>query len=248
MNSQFWIANLSEWIGVIAVTMLLSVSPRIKLKKVPLIFKYPKREMTVSLSLFIPILIYAYISFSGFVPPLRISFGEGLGDLWEHMFVAVVCMIPFIAALIMRKQPLLSVGWKRAMMGAGFQMGLALAVITLFLRNRFLAVLDGLSPYEINAFWMWLVIAFAEESVFRGYIQSRLVGIWGRVAGIAAVVALFTLWNLPRLMADSGETLVLNIFLTVVQGALAGYIYDRSGHVLAPLMYRAVAGWILFVV
>ena len=64
------------------------------------------------------------------------------------------------------------------------------------------------------------------------------------IAGWLATAALFVLCQLPRLLANP-EQLVFNLVLVVGQSVVAGYLMRRSGHVLAPGLYRAVSVWLL---
>jgi hypothetical protein len=41
--------------------------------------------------------------------------------------------------------------------------------------------------------------------------------------------------------------MLLGIAVSGVQSLVAGFIMQRSGHVLSPAMYRAVSDWLIFV-
>lgn len=247
MDPKFWIGYASEWFGAVAVTMITGVSPL--LKKVRQIeYRFPQREATFALSLFALAYLAAFQYFSNpalaFIKKLSTAFAGG--ELAEHMLLAVICVIPFLLALLLRGQPFKSIGWGRDNLKAGAILGALLAAVTLFLRGKFTVLLGGISPEQGSLLLVWLLLAAAEETIFRGYIQSRLMSFLGTTWGWLATCGLFVLWQLPGRLwvlpfADYWQVLVV----ALVQGLLMGWVMRKSGHVLAPLLFRAVAGWLL---
>jgi membrane protease YdiL (CAAX protease family) len=159
------------------------------------------------------------------------------------LFVALGALVPVIVALWRRKQPVRSAGWSREKMNAALQLGLALAFLSIFLRGKFGAVVTGLNSQTLFMLGYALVVALMEETAFRGFIQPRLSSWWGETAGWLAAAALFVLCQLPRLLA-APDQLVFNLVLVTGQSLVAGYLMQRSGHVLAPGLFRAVSTWL----
>jgi membrane protease YdiL (CAAX protease family) len=57
---------------------------------------------------------------------------------------------------------------------------------------------------------------------------------------------LYTLWQLPgRIWVLPFASLGVLLLVTLIQGLLLGWIMQKSGHVLAPILYRAVSLWML---
>lgn len=244
MNIQIIIPLLSEWLGAIAVTMLLGLSPRFKQAR-PLVFLYPRRETGVSITLFVVILALAFALYGGLQNPAITGFVEAMGEPATRLAQAGLALIPFVLALAWRRQPLRSAGWNRALLGAALRLGIALIFLTLFLRGAIFRLLDGISPQEGSALLIWLGICLAEESIFRGYLQLRLSSMLGSRNGWLATAALFTLWHAPRLLA-APQTLLLNLAFTAIQGLLLGWIAQKSRHVLGGALYRTASEWITF--
>ena len=237
---------LSEYLGVIAVTMLASISPR--LKRRPLIFKYPKREGIIASSLFLMILIMNVILHSeGF----QIGNTLGLSDqntiLWERLIISFICLAPFVLALLIRKQPLLSTGWNKSIWGSAVRLGISLVFLALFLRGKIFLIINGISAEEGQALLLWLGIAFAEENIFRGYMQPRLSAWSGGRFGWIIAGLFFTLWHLPRLLILPGD-LIYNIGYVLIQGMVLGWVFRKGGHALPNILYRTVSEWLWFVV
>ena len=129
MDIKFWLGYASEWLGAIAVTMIAGVSPL--LKKIRQIeYRFPQREATFALSLFALIYLIAFQYFTN--PALAFAKKAATifagGELAEHTFLAVVCLVPFILALVLRGQPLKSMGWSKDNFKPGVTLGLLLAL------------------------------------------------------------------------------------------------------------------------
>jgi membrane protease YdiL (CAAX protease family) len=242
---MFWLGNLSEWLGVIAVMMIAGISPM--LKKVRRIeFMYPRREFTYAFSLFALIFVFAYEVFSNPIFTFLKNYSANFwgGEVAERALVAVICLIPFIIALIARGQPLKSIGWHPDNLRAGLSVSLMLALLTVFLRGKFMTIIGGVSKEQTAALGIYLVLAVAEETIFRGYIQPRLQSQIGQRWGWLATAGLYMLWQLPgRIWIMPFTSLWVVLAVSLIQGLLLGWIMQKSGHVLVPILYRAVSLW-----
>jgi hypothetical protein len=60
-----------------------------------------------------------------------------------------------------------------------------------------------------------------------------------------AAAGLFLLWQLPgRLWLFPAGQIWQPILIAAVQGVLCGWTMKKTGHVAAPALYRAFAGWL----
>ncbi len=240
MDLNLYILFAAEWVGAVAVGMIAGLSP--KFTRIKLMFKYPRREGVVALGVFVFALFIALVVSA--IPNLSVL---GLTRDWsERLLVAAGALVPVGVALWRRKQPVRSAGWSRDKLNAALQLGLALAFLSIFLRGKFSGVITGLNSQTLTLLGYCLVLALMEETAFRGFIQQRLASWWGEVPGWLAASALFVVCQLPRLLA-APDQLVFNLVLSVVQSLFAGYLMRRSGHALAPALYRAISGWLLFI-
>ncbi len=225
----------AEYLGVVAVVMLLGLSARARAKH-EVKFIYPRREGLYALGGFAAILAIAVIFFSK----------AGGSDLPGTLTLAALCALPFAAFLLVRRQPIRSAGWGSANLRIGLMIGLALSILTIFLRNRFTSIIAGLPGEQIIQLLYWLGICLLEESIFRGYMQPRLSAWLGEIPGWVLAAALFALWRVPLWLAIGQSPLALLPYLglTFVQGLVLGYVFRKSGSVLASGLYRAVSTWI----
>jgi membrane protease YdiL (CAAX protease family) len=256
MNQLF--IFIIEWMGVIAVTLLLSLSPAFKKRK-PVKFVYPRREGFVALGLFALILVVQVLfitqtkqsALPPILPPVvspKANFAFTPDDLLRQVAVMAGAIAPFLVALAVRRQPLLSVGMARWSWRIGFELGAALAIIAIFLTNRTYSILNGLTSAQGLFFAAMLVVGFVEEFVFRGYIQLRLAGWLGDLWGWLATAVLYTLWQLPQRLL-LGQTalpdIALQMGIALAFALTLGWIMRRSGSTLATGLYHAVHNWIL---
>lgn len=240
------VASITEWLGVIAVTWLLSLSPRFRHQ--PIGFKYARRDGLVAVTLALVIIFFSVLFASG-------KLGEVLGGwfslpgvaagLSRPLALAVFSLLVVGVALILRGQPVRSVGWGRAASGPALRVGLALALLTIFLRNRVMDVVNGISSdeawYLLGAFG----IAFAEETIFRGYVQLRLAWWLGETQGWVVASLAYAAWRLPLLLTGGSFLAILTgLGLALGQGLVCGWLMRKSGHVLAPVLYRTMSLWL----
>ena len=242
MDSRTLILTLSEWLGATAVLMLAGLSPRLHVP--PVGFKYPRREGIVALSLFGLILAFKFLLAAGVgnTPTAEILRGGGLDS---RLFIAGLSLAIFIVALLIRRQRPRSAGWYAKATGGAVRVGLVLAALSIILRSKAPAIFNGISPEEAHNLLFWLGICLAEETIFRGYIQLRLSSWWGWRWGLVVTALLSLAWEGPLLAVQPG--FALNLALGVVRFLLLGWIMQKSKHVIASTLYRAVSEWLFLI-
>jgi membrane protease YdiL (CAAX protease family) len=231
--------------GAIAVAWILSAVPRLRSASIG--FKYARRDGLAALFLGGASVIFAFVFSTqqlGGLSERVFPVSGPAADLARPLFVALVSLLPFIAAMLTRGQPPRSIGWSGSGFRAGLTAGIALALLTIFLRNRVMDVLGGISTPQSIYLLFAIGIALAEETIFRGYIQLRLTWWMGQTRGWLATSLLYALFRLPLLFV-SGNLLATLFYLLIAlgQGLVAGYIMRKTGHVLAPALYRAASIW-----
>lgn len=254
--------TLVEWMGVIAVTLILALSPALQRRR-PLKFVYPRREALVALSLVALITALLAVIFSlssqpapqpGSTPSAGVqsvapaAFTYTLPRLGNQVGLAAIIALPFALALLIRRQPPLSAGLGKANAKAGIQLGVALALISIFLSGKTYTVLNGLSLSQGLYFAAMLVVGFTEEFIFRGYIQPRLMSWLGDNRGWLLTAGIFSLWHLPqKLLVErvAGPDLLINLAVLFVFGLVLGWVMRKSGSILAPGLYHAVHNWLM---
>lgn len=136
----------------------------------------------------------------------------------------------------------------------GAAVGWGLGVGALFASYTVVSFGPGLRPSEpvaaqlVVGLVVWLALwSPFQELFFRGWMQPRLASVWGRLPGILVTTAAFTLWHFfPPLEGTTTATLPVTspvgVASAAVLGLAMGWIYDRTGSLLAPWIGHAVAG------
>ncbi len=243
---------LPEWLGAIAVTMLLTISPRFKRR--PLLFVYPQREAMVAATLVVLTAALLWLFFPGMPSPqLAPPAGTGAAlsysalELLRQLSLVALSLIPFALALLIRRQPLLSAGLGKQTRSPSIYLGIAIALMALFLRGKVYALLGGVSTAEAYYLVAMLGVSFAEEFIFRGYVQLRLGAALGERWGWIAAAGLYTLFKLPQrallLGVNDPVQIAVQAATLLISGLIYGWIMTKSGNVLAPALYHAVHEW-----
>jgi membrane protease YdiL (CAAX protease family) len=242
------IALASEVLGVVAATMLLTLSPRFK-QHSPITFRYPNREIIAAGLVAAGLFGIGFVIFNGPTPAPN-TWGTGstpsLPALIQHLTAAGAGLLLVIIALAYRRQPVRSAGWNRPLLTSSFQLGIAIILLTIFLRGKISTLFNGITSAETSALLVAVALGLAEETIFRGYIQPRLSSRLGKTPGWLLTSGLFALWQIPRLLGEPSQTILIGVAVGLVQGLVAGWMMQKTQHVLAPGLYRAISTWMAF--
>jgi len=137
-------------------------------------------------------------------------------------------------------------GWGRRRVGRALALGAALGAGALLWRARpFAPERMGLA----DTWWAlatYTVVALAEETLYRGYLQGRLEAWLGRWWGYLATALLFTAVHLPARLLG-GEPLVQTLEYAAVQllpmALLFGGAMAAGGHALASTLLHLAWNW-----
>jgi membrane protease YdiL (CAAX protease family) len=246
-DPKFWLGYLSEWLGVIAVVMIAGISPMFKkIRRIE--FRYPRRDATFALIVFALMFFFAFMFFTNqLFEPLRDFAGAFPGGEYsQRMFVALIAIVPVIILLIVRGQPPKSTGWSKENTRANITLALMLVILVIFLRGKFIPLLQGVSTEQGSLLLVVLIWCLVEETIFRGYIQLRLMSFLGTTWGWLATSLLYVLWQLPgNPVFTSFATEWPSLVIALVQGLLLGWIMRKTYHVAAPAFLRAAATWLM---
>ena len=263
---------LIEWMGVIAVTMILGMSRAFHRR--PLIFKYPRREGLVATALFviligglalvftIPSLVPTVLQSSTFLqlPGRWLASGMSLGilpagstqysqdDLIRQVIISGLSLAPFALVLLVRQQPLLSTGLGQQTMRGSITLGIALGFLSIFLRGKIYSLINSIGAAQVNYLIAMAAVGFAEEVIFRGFIQLRLVAWLGARWGWILTAVAFALYHIPsRLLIEhvSLPLLGFSLIMPLLFGLLQGWIMQKTGNIAGLAIYHAVHNWLV---
>lgn len=236
-----WVGIFSEAIGAVAVVMILGLSPRFKHRAV--VFRAAGYEGWAALGLFGAALALAYVllPWQGLNSLVPLS----LAELWPRFTTALVGAGAALLALRVRRQPLASILLAKGGLGPGFQMGLALVFLSIFLRAKIRVLFAGIDAEQVTALFVWLGTAAGQEILLRGFVQTRLMGWLGKTPGWLLTAALSAVWMLP-LWLPGGSLAGVLLFAGVafLQALLLGWMARRTGHLLAGVLFLTVSSWL----
>jgi len=253
-----YLSLLSEFLGVIAVTMLAALSSRFE--RGPVKFLHPRTDGLLALGL---ILLTALMLLAGSGPGIDMKTqtllltgkadanSYSLSDMGRQLMISFISLLPFAAVFIFRKQKLLSVGLGKRNLRPALLLGLGLALLAIFLRGKIYAIMHGVSAPQAYILAALTGIALSEEIIFRGFIQLRLVAWLGERWGWIITALTFTLWRSAMLILIVGfvlETIWVNLLITLIFGLILGWIMRKSSNILAPAIYHAAHNWLLYLV
>ncbi len=175
--------------------------------------------------------------------PEKYTFGNVLGQA----VVLLIAIMPILIAMRTRKEPLASAGITRQNLPGATVLGLVLVVAQLL----YLAATTGFrAGSTLGHFWAFLqysVVGFAEEFMFRGYLQTRLCAGLGKSWGWLLTSVLMAFSHFAHRMSfehlDTMAALTSCVSLIPVS-LLLGFLYLRSGNIMAPGIYHTFANWI----
>jgi membrane protease YdiL (CAAX protease family) len=156
--------------------------------------------------------------------------------------MAGLCAAVFLLALAIRRQPLRSAFGSNTQMRVALELGLALALLTIFLRGKVNILIYHLPADALTNLGLCAAISLLEEAMFRGYIQLRLNSWLGPRYGWLLTALLFFIWQLPRLAIDPAS-LWIRLGLAAAQALLLGWVMQKSRHAFAPAIYRTISMW-----
>ncbi len=260
---NFPILLISEIVGVIAVVLILSISPVVKSKR-PLQFLYPKREGSAALTVGILVLLFTafvqrfqpllfaqlinFTSYPGLFNATKSTFAN-INALTAALIFSAAIIFPVGISLFIRKQPLLSIGLSKPGLKIGLQTGAVLVILVIFLQGKIFDIINGLSQGAFLTLAVAFVAVLGEEVVFRGYIQPRFAAWLGEKWGILAAIFLYLAWwALPAIGAYSGDGLQLlgGFLYRITLAFLLSWIMKKTGSLLTPMLYHTAHLWLAF--
>jgi membrane protease YdiL (CAAX protease family) len=260
---NFPILLISEIVGVIAVVLILSISPVVKSKR-PLQFLYPKREGSAALTVGILALLFTafvqrfqpllfaqlmnFTSYPGFFNAPKPSFAD-INALTAGLIFSAAIIFPVGISLFLRKQPLLSIGLSKPGLKIGLQTGAVLVILVIFLQGKIFAIINGLTQGAFITLTIALAAAIGEEVVFRGYIQPRFSSWLGEKWGWLAAALFYTAWwAIPAAGSFTGDgiTFLVSLLYRISLGLLLGWLMKKTGSLYAPILYHTAHLWLGF--
>ena len=170
----------------------------------------------------------------------------GLARFLRQVGLCAFLLLPMGIWLWHRRFGWAACRWGRERLGRAVRLGLLLGAGALLLRAR------PFAPEQLTLADTWwalvtyAVVAMAEETLFRGFLQGVLSAWLGRLWGWLATALLFTALHLPARMLG-GEPLIQALTYAAVQllpmGLLFGGAMLAADHVATPVLLHLAWNW-----
>ena len=126
--------------------------------------------------------------------------------------------------------------------GAGS--GILLMVVIWFTTEHKLAPFFALQLIVGIPIWLLIMSPF-QEFFFRGWLQPRFVKSLGFWPGLVLTSVSFAVWHLCPAFEQAQIVPIMSVFgmtLTTVMGLVFGYVFRRTGNMVAPWLAHVLAG------
>lgn len=161
----------------------------------------------------------------------------------NHLYLGIVCNIGLAALcviiVLLRKQKIKSLGITFRKAKQAVVLGSVLGICIVLFNNVIPAMMSGLhftqiSKLPYNVFYYLVIIAFAEEIAFRGFIQTRVYGLIKKDSVAVIIVGImFSLMHIPFQMALTDSNI-----LEFIGGNAVWLILLFFWHILFNFLHR----------
>lgn len=246
---------------MIGVPIAYGISRVLKLRPQPLTITGPRRQVNqvllVLIGLFASISIFRIIYHTIAVPTLRLdlrpSFTVEPVDLLFEVFRDAVILLPLIILMKTTGRNRASIGITGNNATSMLAFGLALGMVDFAIVGSSASFLGGgfagFSISQAYSFVSETMTGFTEETVWRGYVQPRLVAYGGTLKGVTSTSLIFALFHFPRdYFLSSGAVLeaLASAMLLFPIGLLFGYVMLRSQNIVPSSIFHLFFNWSQF--
>ncbi|WOO36035.1 CPBP family intramembrane glutamic endopeptidase [Anaerocolumna sp. AGMB13020] len=180
----------------------------------------------------------------------------GMGRIYveRKMYLGIICnsilIVICIGLVFIRGQKVSSLGLSYKKLKQSLLLGLVLGLFMILANNIIPGIAGGshfaqISKILYNIFYYFVIIAFMEELIFRGYLQTRIYGLI-KSDGLAIIVVafMFSIMHVPFQMAINNKNA-----LEFVAGNFTLLIFTFFYHIVFNMIqrkYNNIAGNTLF--
>ena len=177
-----------------------------------------------------------------------------IGTLIPGIVVSVLPFVACIAIVVKKGDGVASLGFRKEGFKASLALGLACGLVALVVNNGILpAIIYGwkLEPigYVLYRFFYYLIsIALVEETIFRGYIQTRLYGLLQNKALAMSLGALmFALMHVPFQIAIGNQIWGLSLIIWLASTFIWHFAFDlmfkKHYSLVGPTLFHTIMNW-----
>jgi len=193
--------------------------------------KYGKKDAIIALCFYV--YVCGVLFFAAVLSRLP---GMPLGTFTQTVISTSFIIVPCFALILLRKQTIASIGIHRKNLRPALRIGLVLCVLIL-LMNVIIPMFLGdwtLHPFShmMQMLFLVLFVAFKEDTMFSGYIQTRIYGlIKNDIAAVLLTAFLFAFSHVVTIVGLEG----MSGFSTVLSFSM---LFWMVAHIIWNLIFR----------
>lgn len=248
---------ISVMLFVVGVIIVYPLSKVLRLRPKPLTIERPRRQAMIAILIFVAIFVITLAWYTFYYGVFVFAFQldkrpflmyYSIDVLWVALFYTAL-MLPLIVVMKITKLSLRSIGISAESKGRLLALGLGFSAILLALMGllapSFGGGFKGFSLSLAYSLVVNIIIGFSEETLFRGYLQTRLVAYSGILKGLLTASLLFALFHFPLFYVVSGDVFVGVAFalLRFPGGLLLGYIMLTSQNIIPSSIIHLFTNW-----
>ena len=111
---------------------------------------------------------------------------------------------------------------------------------------RLLGISHSVEGLLVYLFFSIFIIGLGEELFWRGFVQQKIAARSSKNSSIWITAALFSLSHFYIFTVLPGKAGILFLGLTVIAGAVWGYIFERFGNVLGAAASHGITAFIIW--
>ncbi len=204
-----------------------------------------RSAIIVLISTFILIFIFTAIFSQGIRKDDLHSYG--FEDVFVQAIIFLILLIPMFVVLARDRLKLSDLQYRKSNLILSLFLGILIGLIFLILSGRILQILKLSKSSLLFAGLQYLVVGFAEETLFRGYVQVRFIAQWGFWKGFISTSVIFCLWHFPTYslgMNMSFSAASIEVIKVLPLSLLLGYSLEKTGNIITPVMIHLFINWV----
>jgi len=171
----------------------------------------------------------------------------GIEDIFVQTIVWITVLIPMFIAVIKDELKLSDFQLRNSNWAPSFVLGIIIGLLFLIFSGRSSQIFSTAKVTLLFAGLQYLIVAFAEEMLFRGYIQVRFVTRWGFWKGLLLTSSIFCLWHLPTYSIGMKMPLSvasIEVIKIIPLSLLLGYSLEKTGNIITPVLIHLFINWV----
>ena len=164
----------------------------------------------------------------------------------------LIILAPILIVKKIRNEAWRSTGISKHNLKASILIGIILAIITvvsviLFSSKSLRDIEQNLTLSSLWELGYFAVVGFCEEFMYRGYLQTRLMGWIGKGKGWILTSIVMALMHIPQRMLSMGispKDAVVSSALLIPISLMMGYIFIKTENIAASSIYHTFADWV----